>query len=259
MKVVFDVLFNSIYASDPASAAGRIEAVTSILPTDAELIRPEPATIKQLQLAHSEEYIREVKKEDVFDIAAFAAGGAIATARIGLHEPCFGLIRPPGHHASCDSAWGFCYFNNMAVALLTLRSELLIKTAFVLDIDLHYGDGTDNILGSESWVQTYNPAKNNRARYLEEVRKVLSDKNVDIIGISAGFDNHRDDWGGLLSTEDYFLIGCMVKQAAQASGAGFFAILEGGYNHQVLGQNVSALINGMSAPAASIGEESIIA
>jgi len=251
MKVVFDVSFNSVYSSDPASAAGRMTSVTASLPTDTEFICPESATVKQLQLAHSDDHINKIRDEGVFDIAALAAGGAIRAARIGLTEPCFGLIRPPGHHASKDSAWGFCYFNNMAVALLTLKSETLINTAFVLDIDLHYGDGTDNILGACSWVQICNPAKNNRAQYINEVSAMLSEINVDMIGISAGFDNHKEDWGGLLSTEDYFVIGRLVNKAARRSAAGFFAILEGGYNHQVLGQNVCALINGMTAPAAS--------
>ena len=247
MKVVFDDLFYFIYSSDPASSKGRMESIIAALPTDTDFIDAEPATIDQLELAHTIDHINDVKNEGVFDIASLAAGGAIQTARLGLNEPCFGLIRPPGHHASAESAWGFCYFNNMAVSLLTLKSELLIKTAFVLDVDLHYGDGTDNILGSFNWVKAYNPAKNNRPDYINEVKDVLSEINVDIIGISAGFDNHKDDWGGLLSTEDYFLLGRMVKEASKACGAGYFALLEGGYNHKVLGQNVTALINGMSA------------
>ncbi len=246
MKVVFDELFHSVYSSDPASAKGRMESIIAALPTDTEYIAVEPATREQLELAHTTGHINNVKDDGVFDIASLAAGGAIQAARIGLDEPCFGLIRPPGHHASAESAWGFCYFNNMALSLLTLKSEFLIKTAFVLDIDLHYGDGTVNILRSFSWVKTYNPEKNNRAQYIDKVKAILSGINVDLIGISAGFDNHKDDWGGLLSTEDYFLIGRMVKETSIACGAGYFALLEGGYNHKVLGQNVTALINGMT-------------
>jgi len=68
---------------------------------------------------------------------------------------------------------------------------------------------------------------------------------VDIIGVSAGFDNHAEDWGGLLSTADYKEIGRLVKKASMMHGGGCFAILEGGYNHRVLGQNVMALIEGM--------------
>lgn len=246
MKVVFDNLFYSVYSSDPASAAGRMESIIAALPTDTIFINAEPATLEQLRLVHSADHINDVKDEGVFDIASLAAGGAIRSARIGLNEPCFGLIRPPGHHASAENAWGFCYFNNMAVSLLTLRSEQLIKTAYVLDIDLHYGDGTDNTLGGLNWVKTFNPETNNRKEYLNKVKDALASITVDIIGISAGFDNHKDDWGGLLSTEDYFNIGKMVKDTSVKRKAGCFALLEGGYNHKVLGQNVTALINGLS-------------
>jgi len=69
--------------------------------------------------------------------------------------------------------------------------------------------------------------------------------DADIIGISAGFDNHREDWGGVLSTDNYREMGRMVRNASRNSGGGCFAILEGGYNHGVLGQNVMALIEGL--------------
>ena len=83
--------------------------------------------------------------------------------------------------------------------------------------------------------------------YVRQVGHILSGVQVDLIAISAGFDNHIDDWGGLLETEDYSSIGTMVRQTARASGGGCFAILEGGYNHDVLGHNVAALIDGLSS------------
>ena len=67
-----------------------------------------------------------------------------------------------------------------------------------------------------------------------------------MIGISAGFDNHQEDWGGTLATEDYREMGQMVREAAAQRGAGCFALLEGGYNHDVLGHNTLALIEGLS-------------
>ncbi len=193
--------------------------------------------------------MNDVKRQGLYDIAALAAGAAIETARIGLDEPAFGAIRPPGHHASADSAWGFCFFNNMAIALLAMQSEKHIETAMVLDIDLHYGDGTDNILHDRKWAAPFNISKNSRETYIQEVDRILSKNRVDLIGISAGFDNHKNDWGGLLATEDYHKIGKMVRQAASAGNSGCFALLEGGYNHKVLGRNAAALINGMT-PAA---------
>ncbi|MGM0451648.1 MAG: histone deacetylase family protein [Thermodesulfobacteriota bacterium] len=246
MKVVFHEFFYPVYTSDPAAAGGRLEAIVDALPTDVEMVTPAPATEEQIRLAHTETHIRDVDRQGLYDISALAAGAAIETARIGLIEPAFGVIRPPGHHASSDSSWGFCYFNNMAIALLALHEEKRFETAMVVDIDLHFGDGTVNILQNKSWVSIYNIAKNNRQEYIGEIERILSRAETDLIGISAGFDNHRQDWGGLLATEDYHAIGRMTRKAARACGGGCFAILEGGYNHSVLGQNVTALINGMS-------------
>jgi acetoin utilization deacetylase AcuC-like enzyme len=69
---------------------------------------------------------------------------------------------------------------------------------------------------------------------------------ADIIGISAGFDFHERDWGGLLATDDYREIGRLVRAVALRNKGGCFAILEGGYNHSVLGHNVMALIEGLT-------------
>jgi acetoin utilization deacetylase AcuC-like enzyme len=195
---------------------------------------------------HTEMHIQQVENQGLYEIAALAGGGAIQAAQIGLSEPCFGLIRPPGHHASAASAWGFCYFNNMAVALEALRRQNKIESACVLDIDLHFGDGTVNIFEKRNWATVINIEVHSRIHYLQGVEGAMKNCRADLIGISAGFDNHADDWGGLLYTEDYEEIGYRVRSAADGNGGGCFAILEGGYNHEVLGENVMALIQGMA-------------
>ncbi len=245
MNVIYSHSFYPVYTSDPAAAAGRIEAVMNALPRNTQLIEAEPATAAQLSLAHTPGHIERVRREGLYDIAALAAGGAVQTARLGLEAPTFGAIRPPGHHASSDSCWGFCYFNNMAVALLTLKEEGKINTAAILDFDLHFGDGNVNILEHLDWVEICNPAGQTRSVYLKEVDDFLAAHAADIIGISAGFDNHREDWGGLLHTEDYHAMGRMVVRSAVRNTGGCFAILEGGYNHDVIGQNAAALIDGL--------------
>jgi acetoin utilization deacetylase AcuC-like enzyme len=246
MKVVFHEDFYPVYTSDPASSAGRMESIVAAIESRVEFVLAQPATQKEIEAAHSKSHIDFVRQSGLYDIAALAAGGAVKAAGIGLAEPAFGLIRPPGHHASADSSWGFCFFNNMAVALQALKNRGQIKTAYVLDIDLHYGDGTVNILESKNYATIYNVQASDRRSFLAEIEQQLDGCQVDLIGISAGFDNHRDDWGGLLLTRDYFEIGKLVQAAASRSGGGCFGILEGGYNHQVLGQNVMALIEGLS-------------
>lgn len=246
MKVVFHEDFYKVYSSDPAATAGRMESIVEAIESRVEFVRARPATQKDIEEAHTQAHIDFIRQNGLYEIACLAADGAVQAASIGLAEPAFGLIRPPGHHASADSSWGFCFFNNMAVALQKLKNNGQIKTAYVLDIDLHYGDGTVNILESKDYVTVHNVEAPDRQSFLEEIEKELDGCQVDLIGISAGFDNHRDDWGGLLLTEDYFKIGKLVKTAANRSDGGCFGILEGGYNHQVLGQNVMALIEGLS-------------
>ena len=246
MKVVFHEDFYQVYTADPAAAAGRMQAIVETIGPHAEFVAAEPALRQYIGAVHSEMHIQHIENQGLYEIAALAAGGAIQAAEIGLSEPCFGLIRPPGHHASATSAWGFCYFNNMAVALAALRQQRKIQSAYVLDIDLHYGDGTVNILEKRDWVMVINVEDSNRNQYLQAVEKLMQNCRSDLIGISAGFDNHADDWGGLLYTEDYEEIGYQVRSAAVRNGGGCFAILEGGYNHQVLGDNVLALMQGMA-------------
>ena len=246
MKVIFHEDFYSVYALEPAAATGRMEAVIRSLGNRFEFVQAVAAKPKDIEAVHGAKHIDYVRSQGLYDIAALAAGGAAQAAALGLKEPAFALIRPPGHHASQDDAWGFCYFNNMSVALKRLLAAGQIKTAAVLDFDLHYGDGNVNILSETGVVDILNPEARDRRVYLENVTTFLDNVNADIIGISAGFDNHKEDWGGLLATEDYLLMGRLVKDAAKRTGAGYFGILEGGYNHNVLGQNVLALLEGMS-------------
>jgi acetoin utilization deacetylase AcuC-like enzyme len=246
MKIVFHEAYTLVYASDPAAAHGRMEAIVDALGPEVELVEPDPATEAQIAAVHTRDHIDWVKDAGVYEAAALAAGGAVKAAEIGLVEPCFGLIRPPGHHASADSAWGFCYINNMAVALTHLKNSGRIETAYVLDIDLHYGDGTVDTLEGKGWASVYNVSVKGRAAYLLTVRDEMKSCKADIIGISAGFDAHEKDWGGILNTDDYTQIGRMVKASTERCGGGCFALLEGGYNHRVLGQNVRALIEGMA-------------
>jgi acetoin utilization deacetylase AcuC-like enzyme len=162
-------------------------------------------------------------------------------------QPAFGLIRPPGHHASPHSCWGFCYFNNISIAIKRLISEEKIKGALILDFDLHYGDGTSNAFSGSQSVSYFHPEGIRREGFLEEVKRCLqTEKPYDIIAISAGFDRHEEDWGGLLKTEDYSTIGKWAKEASLERCRGRrFGVLEGGYNHSVLGRNVRSFLQGL--------------
>ena len=246
MIVYFDNDFYPEYTRDPAAEAGRMEAIVDEIDSFARLEPCLHATEEEILAAHTRNHLEHVNELGLYPIASLAAGGAIQAAVTGMESPSFGLIRPPGHHASSNSCWGFCYFNNMAISLYALRNRGLIQTAFLLDFDLHYGDGNVNILEDEEWVEILNPDADNRESYLDEVKAALDTTTADVIAVSAGFDYHIDDWGKLLETEDYTTMGRWVFETAIRNKGGCYGILEGGYNHDVLGHNVLAFLEGLA-------------
>lgn len=249
MKVVYHHRYLEVYASDPAAKAGRIESILSEVSPHFKLVTPDPASIDDIKLVHTNWHISDIQRmRETYEVALLAAGGAIEAAELAMSgEPAFGLIRPPGHHASPDSCWGFCFFNNIAISIARLRVEGKINRAVILDFDLHFGDGTDNIFGRVPEVVYHHPEDRNRQDFVDGIARFLDKQRADIIAVSAGFDRHVDDWGGLLTTEDYQTIGKLVKEFSDRVCQGRrYGVLEGGYNHDVLGRNVRAFVEGMS-------------
>ena len=249
MKVIYHPRYQEIYSSDPAAAAGRMESILKEVSPNFEVVTPEPAAVDDISMVHSDEHIQDIQRSGLtYEIALLAAGGAIKAAELAIGgEPAFGVIRPPGHHASRDRCWGFCFFNNMAISIARMRKDGKIDRALILDIDLHFGDGTDNIFRSVPEVVYFHPVGRDSEEYVDNISQFLEGAEGDVVAVSAGFDRHEHDWGGLLATEDYRKIGALVKQFALKECSGRrYGVLEGGYNHDVLGINVRALLEGMS-------------
>lgn len=253
MKVIYHPKFkDSSYANDPAAEEGRITSILEEVREESylELVKPSPLTREKIELVHTTDHVLDIEKRSkkLYDMSCLAAGGAVEAASFAYEgKSSFALIRPPGHHASPDSSWGFCYFNNMALAIENLRYEDKITSAVIVDFDLHTGDGNINCLDDDSRIKIINPKGEDRKNYLEKVRARLNGNTTyDIMGVSAGFDKHIKDWGGVLHTEDYKKLGEILKDFSEAKcGDKRFALLEGGYNHQVLGKNVKAFIKGI--------------
>lgn len=249
MKVFYHKRYCEVYASDPAAQHGRMESIHKELQGHFDFVTPKLASKEDVLLVHGRSHIENVKTHPLtYEIALLAVGGAIKASEIAIEGgPAFGLIRPPGHHASRDSSWGFCYFNNVAISIEKLRRRGKITKALIVDIDLHYGDGTANIFAENPDVSYFHVKGQSRQQYLENLTEYLDiQNNVEIIAVSAGFDRHEDDWGGLLRTEDYLSIGRTMKEYAESVCDGKrYAVLEGGYNLEVLGKNVKSLLSGM--------------
>ncbi len=245
MKVIYHEKCREVYSGDPAAKQGRIESVYNELHGYFDFVTAVKADEDDLTLVHSENHIGYVRSLGLYEVAMIAVGGAIKTAEIAFEEPAFGLIRPPGHHASRDSSWGFCYFNNIAIAVERLRKSGRISKALIIDFDLHYGDGTASIFAETPLVSYFHIPSTRSLEALSD--HLTAKKNFEMIAVSAGFDRHIEDWGGMMKTEDYNKIGEIIKDCAEEECSGRrFAVLEGGYNHRVLGKNVKAFLEGVA-------------
>lgn len=203
-------------------------------------------------------------------LALNAAGGAIAVGEAVFTREArrgFALCRPPGHHATPDSAMGFCLLNNIALAAEYLLQTHSAERIAIIDIDLHHGNGTQDIFyhrpevffcsihqyplypmtggvaetGANDGVWTnlnipYPPYAGDAARQAAwdlAIKPMLENFAPDILLVSTGFDAHwRDPLGHQLATANGY--GRMVKnfiEFAEDQCQGRIAVfLEGGYD-----------------------------
>jgi acetoin utilization deacetylase AcuC-like enzyme len=123
-----------------------------------------PATEEDILRVHTKGYIEFIKNyaskgggflgdstyitKTTHELALLAIGGAIKSAELvldGKAEFGFGLIRPPGHHASKDKYGGYCIYNNAAILARYLQAKKGLKKILILDWDAHAANGTMNI------------------------------------------------------------------------------------------------------------------
>ncbi|MBN8866357.1 MAG: class II histone deacetylase [Solirubrobacterales bacterium] len=136
-------------------------------------IAPRPATREELARVHDEELIDRVARlseehgglagdeapfgRGGYEIAARSAGGVLAAVEAvsaGEIDNAYALVRPPGHHAMPDQGFGFCIFNNGAVAAAHLREALGAGRVAIVDWDAHHGNGAQQIFWDEPEVLT---------------------------------------------------------------------------------------------------------
>ncbi len=280
MKLIYHPLFLEHDTDWHPESADRLEAFQGLPTTEI------PLNEKVLELVHPRSYIDKIKEYAVsgrspdpetivsagsMKAAITAANGAILAAEQGD----FVLCRPPGHHAYANYGSGFCLFNNVAIATKNLLSRN--KKVLIFDFDGHFGDGTADIFYDSDKVMYFSmhqsPAfpgkgmvneigKDRGTGYtinmplppfsgddilqdsLNTLNPVLKQFNPDVVAISAGFDAHESDpllhlrW----STSAFHSLGKHIRKNFN----NHFAVLEGGYNTEVLAECIHAFLDGIN-------------
>ena len=250
-SIVYHEGYLTPYYTATVECPERVKAVYSKLRNHFPIIKPEPAKLEDIYRVHSRAMVERVMLEgrDTYETALLAVGGAItASEEAAKGMPALALVRPPGHHAGPERYWGYCFFNNIAVAIARLMTKGSVASVLVLDLDLHYGDGTENIFKDNQRVTVVNIRDRTRKAYLDSLEQELENfHELDLLALSAGFDTYVRDWGGILATEDYRAIGALIRSTAMRLSKGrFFAVLEGGYYLPHLGINVLAFCEGLA-------------
>ena len=260
------------------------------------LIKPRPATVAEIAQVHRKEYIKEIEETaqkgggwldpdtvmsaDSYQAALYAAGGVIQAVAAVMGEEvasAFALVRPPGHHATPRQAKGFCLFNNIAIAASYALAEYKLERIFIIDFDVHHGNGTQDIFYDNPqvmYVSTHEypfypgtgaidetgsgtaegttiniplPASCGDAEYLKVFEQIIVPAarrfNPQLILVSAGYDNH---WADPLAMMQVSVSGFsqMVETikglADELCGGRLVFTLEGGYNLNALAASVKA-------------------
>lgn len=244
---------------------------------------PELSGEPYLNLIHSESYIESIRnacenRDTLAEVDLVPASWEAACLSVGLtilaaDQGDFALVRPPGHHAEHDKAMGFCFFNNIAIAAQKLANEG--RRVFILDIDSHHGNGTQNAFYRSNKVfycsihqhyafpYTGFPHETGEGEgagynlnfpliqgsgdkeFLEAVDKAIiaaHEFGPDVIAVSAGFDGYFKDrlLGLQLTSRAYYECAFRLRR----SFPNIFATLEGGY-HNDLRELVDKFIEGI--------------
>jgi len=285
-----DILFNSVFLQHETGlhpeSKKRLEAFGDLAETDIEngerhleLIHTPEYVGMVREACQQGRYLDPdtVVSSGSYEAAVHAVGATIMAVERGE----FALVRPPGHHAYPSKASGFCVFNNIAIAVEYLAREQG-KRVLIFDFDGHLGDGTEKIFYARKDVMYWSlhqypafpyggtveetgegegkgytinvplPPKSGDDIFFKAMKALMpiaEQFNPDVVAVSAGFDAHISDplLDLRLSTGAYYRIGAMLRERFDH----IFAVLEGGYNVDVLPKCVRNFINGINGESAA--------
>jgi acetoin utilization deacetylase AcuC-like enzyme len=216
-----------------------------------ELFEPAPVTVDQLARAHDRSHVEDIlacrapngfanRSPEVAASLVFTSGAMLAGARHALAHRTIACAPVSGfHHADYRSAAAFCTFNGLMVAALALHIEDRVARVGILDLDVHYGDGTDQIikqLDAARWIDHFSggehfTTRSDAAELLAHLpRRIHQMRGCDVVLYQAGADPHVDDpLGGMMTTDELRQRDEIVFETLDQLGIPVVWNLAGGY------------------------------
>ena len=252
---------------------------------DIRLVEPNPVTAEDLRRVHTAEYIAAIEtgmprglaesqkfpwSPQLFPSVCLTGGGCLAAARQALRDGASAAVASGFHHSCADHGEGFCTFNGLIVAIDAMVAAGEIRTAAVLDMDLHYGNGTAqlaaerphvfavSIYGNDYWDNVYYrdvsvrqhedggnhrsfplPGGCDRQEMLSTMREALpliAARRPDLLLYQAGADPYFEDpYSPLaLDHDDLRARDRFVFEFAKAHQIPIAWVLAGGYTEDVM-------------------------
>lgn len=221
-----------------------------------ELRSFDPVDEAMLSLAHDPAYVRGVlacnidngfqnHRPDVAASLPYTCGAMLAAARGAIANRMVACAPVSGfHHASRCQAAGFCTFNGLMVAALALKRDGHANRVGILDLDHHWGNGTDDIIRrlNTRWVRHHtsgrqHPGPEDAEPYLARLASLVSTfMDCDVLLYQAGADAHvSDPLGGWMTSEQLAERDRIVFSTVARIGLPIAWNLAGGYQLDVDG------------------------
>jgi len=241
----------------------------------ADIVAPEPATDEDILRVHTREYVDKLQHDtlsatermrleipyskEVVEAFWLAAGGSILAAQCAQQDGFGANLGGGFHHAFPGHGEGFCMIHDVAVAIRRMQADGAIRTAMVVDTDVHQGNGTAAIFAGDASVFTLSLHQENNypfpkqssdldvnladgagdEDYLELLAQALAESfgrfQPEMIFYVAGADPYREDQlGGLrLSMKGLMQRDALVFAEAGRRGLPVVITLAGGYAREV--------------------------
>src|SRR5215468_9335958 len=177
VSLIYDPLYLKHDTGVHPENARRLEAILRAIESDESLskrllrVTPKPAHNEDIVRCHREELVDHLESlcvrgesyvdvdtrisPESFQVAKLAAGAATAAVDAVMSQEgarAFGVIRPPGHHATIANAMGFCLFNNAAIGARYAQARYGVERVLIIDWDVHHGNGTQDIFWNDPTV-----------------------------------------------------------------------------------------------------------